>query len=266
MSSAQTGIDLAILVPVGQTLLLGTFGIALVKSMRGTFDLYLTFERVIVAFLALTFFRSAAAGLLSMADAMAIAIRNYGQQEELKTVILTALKKAAAEPAPGGGPTYGVNLPAIFEQAWRSGIWGALSTIVDWIFLIVAFLLESARAVLWKLFLVLFPVACGVYPITPKMLSNLAIYAVELALWFPVLAIVDLATGVVAKEAMAKSGSWGLAVVAVELLAVILILLIPSLTHKFLAGAFSADFDSQASLIRTAKKAVFVAKSWGMRS
>ncbi len=254
-----------LLVPVGRTLLLGSFAFCLLRSIRGGFDLPLAFERLILGFLALAFFNSGSAVLLTISSELSEAIHRLGDRHELKAMVLEAFRNASKEPPSGGGNT-SINLPAVLEQAWRTGVWGIMSTIVDWIFLMVTFLLESAREVFWKLLLFLFPVSCGVYPIFPRMMTNLTFHALELALWFPVLALVEIATGIVARSAMAKTGSWGLYVVAVELLAIILILLIPSVTHKFLSGAFAGDFESQASLIRTAKRAVFVAKSWGTRT
>jgi hypothetical protein len=124
-----------------------------------------------------------------------------------------------------------------------------MTALVEGVFLIVSFVLECAQEVLWKLLLLLFPLAAGVYPVFPRMMTNLAVYAVELSFWFPMLCLVELATGSVARKHMVQAGSWGLYVVAVQIIAIILIVLIPSITHRFLSGAFAGDFNSQTSII-----------------
>jgi hypothetical protein len=93
------------------------------------------------------------------------------------------------------------------------------------------------------------------------MLTQLSLYAVELALWFPMLSAVEVTTAIVAKREMTRSGSWGLYIVAVELLAILLILMIPALTHRFMSGAFSGDFDTQSSVLRNMKKLITFRKA-----
>jgi hypothetical protein len=90
------------------------------------------------------------------------------------------------------------------------------------------------------------------------------LYAVELALWEPMLVAVKITTAEVARTEMVKAGSWGLYVVAVEVLSILLILGIPAVTHRFLASALSGDFDVHASMINSAKKAIFAVKTWGI--
>lgn len=263
--SVSTGLSPEILIQVSKILLMASFAVCLVRAMRGVFDLHLAFERLVVGVLLLLFFQSGAEVLLRISNELSAAISNLNGSEDLKTLILSSFKKAAQEPGPGGEATI-FNIPAVLEQSLRTGVWGILSLIVDWIFLMVSFLLESAREVFWSILVFLFPLACGVYPIFPRMVSNAILYAIELVLWLPMLGLVDRVTTHVAREFMTRPGSLGMTVIAVELLAIILILLIPSVTHKFLSGAFAGDFDSQASLIRMAKSAVGVAKGWRLKA
>ncbi len=258
------GISPDVLVPYGKVLLLGSLGYSLVQSMRGTHDFASVFERVTIGLIGILFFKSASDVLLKVSDELTGLISDLGSQQDLKALIFEALQKASKE-TPASGNSTSFNLPAVIEQAWRTGVWGVMAAIVDGVFLISSFVLECARDVFWKLLLFLFPVACGVYPIFPRMMLNQCLYAVELALWFPVLTLVQMTTGIVAQEYMQKSGSLGLYVVAVELLAILLILLIPSVTHRFLSGAFSGDFDSQAGLHRMATRAVVMVKTWGTK-
>jgi hypothetical protein len=244
-----------ILVPSGRVLLGGAFGFSLIRAMKGSLELQVTFERLAIGCIALAFFRPASTQLLRVSEDLAKIISNLGHEEDLRTFILNALQNSVTAPSGSGSATQ-FNLPAVLEQAWRTGVWGIMSTVIDWMFMIASFLLECAREVFWTLLLFLYPIACGVFPITPQMLIQLSLYAVELALWFPMLSAVEVTTAVVAKREMTRSGSWGLYIVAVELLAILLILMIPSLTHRFLSGAFSGDLDTQSGLLRTVRNLV----------
>jgi hypothetical protein len=165
---------------------------------------------------------------------------------------LQSLKKGAL-----AGTREGGGLSAIGE-AWRTGVWGIMTALVEAVFLLVGFILECCREVLWTLLLFLFPLSCGVFPVFPKMMTNLVLYAVELSLWLPMLGLVELTTGIVAKKHLDQTGGLGFYMVAVQLIAILLILLIPSVTHRFLSGAFSGDFNSQSGLFVMVKKVVRV--------
>ncbi|MCC7441304.1 MAG: hypothetical protein IT285_06715 [Bdellovibrionales bacterium] len=234
-----------LLVPVAKVLLIGTFAYALLQAMRGRVELAIAFERLVVAFLALIYFLDAALRLEGLSLELTALIGTVAR-DDLRAVILDAFRNAATAPTGSGEST--VNLPAILEQAWRTGIWGIMSALVEGTFLIVAFVLECAKEVLWTLLLVLFPLACGAFPIFPRLMSNLALYALELSLWFPMLVLVERVAGHVAKGRMQQAGSWGLYLVAVEVVAILLIILIPSMTHKFMSGAFAGDFNSQQGI------------------
>lgn len=247
--------------PVGRALLIGSFAYCLIQSMRGNFELPVAFERLAIGFLALLFFKAGGSMLLEISKDLSGAVHKMGHEEDVKTIILEALRNAAAEPTASGGRTV-FNIPAAVEQVWRTGVWGLTASLVELAFMLADLVLECAREVFWRLLLVLFPIACGLFPVFPRMMSNLALYAVELALWIPFLSLIKIATGSVAGHYLLKSGSWGLYVIAIELLSIALILMIPSLTHRFLSGAFAGDFDSQSSLLKTARTAVFSAKHW----
>lgn len=234
------------LVPVGKVLLLGGFGYCLVRAMHGRIGLEDAFGRFIIGFLSIAIFTDVASSMDGISHQFSDMIRRLGDQDDLKKLILEAFKSASQE----GNPNGGFNIPAILEQAWRTGVWGIMSQIVDWVFLTASFLLECGHEVLWQLLLFLAPLAAGVFPIFPRILSNVALYAVELSLWFPFLALIEIVTGLVARQQMTKAGSWGLYVVAIEILAILLTLMIPSFTHRFLNGAFSGDLDSTVRIMR----------------
>jgi hypothetical protein len=251
----MTGLQPTLLIPVGRTLLLGSFGVTLINAMRGKHDLALPFERLVLAFLALTFFDIGAFQLEAMGDLLTAMILKLGQKDDLRALLTDAFKQAAASPTADGGST-SFNLPAVIEQAWRTGVWGVMTATVEGTFLVVSFVLECMQEVLWKLLLFLFPIAAGMLPVFPRMLSNLVIYAVELTLWFPMLCLIEFVTGTVAKEHLTQSGSLGLFIVGVEIVAILLILLIPTVTHRFLSGAISGDFNSQSGVFVMVRKVV----------
>ena len=250
------GISPDLLVPAGKVLLLGSFGISLIQSTRGESSLSGAFERLTVGFFALLYFQVTARGLEGISNSLTEAISRVAGAEDLKAFVLEAFKKASQEPdASGRTPALG-NIPALLEQAWRTGIWGAATALVEGLFLVVSFILESAREVLWELLLVLFPMAAGVYPIFPRMAGNLGLYAIELSLWSPILVLIEGVTAKVARRHLVQAGSWGLTLLAVEIVACLLILSIPAVTHRLMSGAFSGDFDSQSGILRLARSTV----------
>lgn len=240
-------------IPVGKAMLLGSFGFALNRSLRGDATTLDAFERLAIALIALASFQGLALGLDVISDQLTQSVSQLGNREDLKTLLLDAFKHSVNEPSSAGERT-AFNIPAVLEQAWRTGVWGVMTALVEGTFLIVSFVLECAQEVLWKLLLLLFPLAAGVYPVFPRIMLSLAVYAVELSLWNPMLCLVQLVTGAVARQHMHAAGSWGLYIVAVQVIAILLIGLIPSITHQFMGGALSGDFNSQSNVLQMLKR------------
>jgi hypothetical protein len=238
---------------------LAGFAVTLIHSMRGKHDLSVPIERLLIGVLALTYYPVAATQLEALSQALSETISNLGNRDDLRALLLNAFKKAATSPTDSGNSTV-FNIPAVLEQAWRTGVWGVMTSLVEGVFLVVSFVLECAQEVLWKLLLFLFPLAAGAVPIFPRLLTNQVLYSVELSLWFPVLCMVELVTGVVAKRHLVQSGSWGLYLVGVEVVAILLILMIPTVTHRLLNGAFAGDFNAQGGVFVMVRKVVQVAR------
>jgi hypothetical protein len=247
------GVTPELLVPAGKALLLGAFGVQLVQVTRGSASLSGAFEKFAIGFLALVFFQSIARGLDGFSVALTESIQRVANSNELTAVVLEAFTRAAQEKDASGEAPWPVNVPALVEQAWRTGVWGVMNAIIEGLFLIVSFILESAREVLWHLLLVLFPIAAGLYPVFPRMAANLGLYAIELSLWQPTLALVEGVTAQVARQHLTESGSLGLTLIGVEVVACLLILSIPAVTRRFMSGAFAGDLDSQSSVFKWAK-------------
>ena len=255
------GIHSELLIPAGKVLLLGSFGTQLTAVIRGSASFTQAFERVCLGFLAITFFSGAATELDRISSELAALIRNVSGSEDLQRFLLEAMERASAAPDANGDHTV-FNISALVGQAWRTGVWGVCAALTEGVFLIASFVLEVAKSVLWELLLTLFPIAAGLSPLAPKLLSNLCLYALELSLWLPVLSLVEGVTAKVARQQMAKIGALGLNVVGVELVAILLIFSIPMVTHKFMSGAFSGDFESQSRLFAFGKSLSARFKAW----
>lgn len=241
-----------LLVPLSKSILLGSFAWTLVKSMRGTIDLQTCFERLAIGLISILTFKQAVVFLDQLSNQLSGFVLSLQTGPTLRELLFDSFKDAANAPTKSGGSTI-LNIPSLVEQAWRTGVWGVMTAIVEGTFIVTYFALECAKNVLWQTLVVLFPLAAAVVPVFPKMFLNSLVYAVELSLWFPVLQLVEKISGAIGKVHLTQEGSWGLYIVGTQLVSIVLMLLIPSLTHRFLSGAFSGDFDSQASLIRWSK-------------
>ena len=260
-----------LLVPIGKVLLLGSFGASLLQAIRGRFPLNVSFERLVLGMIALAYFDRAALTLQWLSDELIAAISQAGHSEDLRGLLLDAFKKAASAPAPAGSGARIFNAPAILEQAWRTGVWGVMSALVEGVYLIASFVLECARDVLWQLLLFVLPIAAGLMPVLPGMLAALTVYALELVFWLPMLCLVESVTGTVARSRLTEDGSLGLTLIGVECVAIVLILSIPALTHRIMQGALNGDLGAQQSVLGWARGIVFegrtsVIKSGGQTS
>ena len=244
--SAPSSFDSNLFVRSGQILLVGCFGYDLViRTLRGQGSLSSSFERLALGFVVISFYASGMTGLARFSDAVTHSLERIADDRKLLDLILEGLKRAAEDPS---GASFGPNLPSLFEQAWRTGVWGVMTSLVEAIFLMVGFVLESAQEVLWELLRLFFPLAGGLIPLTPRLAHGLMTWSIELALWKPVLLVVQGVAGVVGARALNREGSWGSSLIAVELVAIILILGIPAFTHRLVSGVHAGDHDAQAKL------------------
>lgn len=259
-----------LLIPSARALLLCTFGIGIIQALREGEELDGTFERLGFGFLCLMFYPSVMAGLLSLSGELSSVMEKMGPKEGLKDFVLDSLIRAGSMSPmlPGAGwkqavpQAIGVAKAAISNgvsfttQAIRTGVWGVVASIADFCFLAAEFILECARDVLWQILLALFPIACGVFPALPRILENCFVFAVEIALWIPMLKLVDSITSRVARQYVLIPESLGLYVVAVEIVAIALTLLIPSIAHKAVHGALSADLGASSSVMGHVRRIV----------
>jgi hypothetical protein len=254
---------------VGKTLLLGSFGASLALTLWDDDDLETPFARLAAGVLMLAFFTGLLNCLWSLGGELTQLMERLGPKEGLTDFILSSLVKAgtifpARQPrdwqeflpnAINNVKSVVGNPISLTNQIVRFGVWGVVASIADFLFVLVGFILEVARDVLWQLLLILFPLACGVFPLFPAILKNFVVYAVEVTLWFPLLQLIQSATSLVARQYVVLPESIGLYVVAVEIVAVALILLIPSLAHRMVHGALSADLGASGSVTGHVRRA-----------
>lgn len=230
-----------VLIPAAKIILTGSFGLSVMLAWKESEELTAPFLKLSFAFLSLLFFREWLDWLSKTGDAISVFISNLGDHQALKDLVLSSLSEAGKKPLANGERTV-FNLPSVIEQAWRLGVWGILSEIADFFFLLSSFLIETAHRVFWQLMIFLFPLACGIFPLLPGILRNLVLYAVELSLWDAVLKMIQIATGFAARSYLQQQGSIGLPIVAVELIAIVLTFSIPTITHLVVSGALHSDW------------------------
>ncbi|NDD92031.1 hypothetical protein EBZ37_08105, partial [bacterium] len=149
---STTGLSPELFVPAGKVLLLAGIGYQLLLTARGMGSFTGVIERVVGGLLILLFFESGADRLLELSELVRSAIARQAGSDDIKALVLESFKMASKVGSNGSIFT-SVNIPSMIEQAWRTGVWGAMSTFVDGLFLLAAFVLESAFEVIWNLLL-----------------------------------------------------------------------------------------------------------------
>ncbi len=234
-----------LLASVGRILLMCSFATAIVLALRKSEPLEPPFERLIVGFIALTFASTAVDLVRHLMTELATTLDRQRFGTKLTDVILGSLAQSATS-----------GTQSVLAQLWRMGVWGVMSSVVEGVFLISSFVLECAQEVIWQVLIVFLPVAAGLYPVFPRIFTQLVGYAIQIQFWIPMLCLVEIATGQVAQSRMQQEGGWGLYIIAVQVLAIWMIVKIPSFTHRVLSGALSGDLNTQSSLIIFARKII----------
>jgi hypothetical protein len=236
------GVPLAkdILSRPAQFLLLGAFGVALILAIRRGEGIATAFERYAVGFFAVLFYPEALKILFQLGGELDQFLSGLGDREGLNMYVARALMQSATHFGSDVAAAP-LNMLQYLTQILRTGVWGVLSSITELVFLLARFLLEVSRDALWQILFVLFPMGASLYPVFPKILGGMALLAVELCLWIPVLTIVNVTTSLLAREYATNADDVGFYVLACELVAIILTLSIPAFVHKMLSGALTGD-------------------------
>jgi len=248
--------SLMLLAPIGKILLLGCMGFAVYRVIQGESEVEEAISGMVVGFLGLCFYQDGFSVLNSISEQMVKLLGDHMDHRSLQDQLIAAIQKGAPQRS-GSLPSAG----EMFGQLWRAGVWGVVSTLVELVFLISDYIIVVTQKVFSKQVFFFFPVACGLFPMFPKILFNLSLYAVELSLWRPMLIIVHEITSLVGQDYLADDPTQGLQIIAVELVAIYLIFSIPKTTHNVMQGALSGDHGASGGFIHASK--VVLAKAAG---
>jgi hypothetical protein len=245
------------------TLLLGTFGVSLVLAIRRGERLSVPFERLALAFFAIQFYQPLFAGLFSLGTSLGEFISRLGDQESIFKFIAGSLYSAATDTNSSTHFAPTPNIPGLLSQAIRTGVWGIAASSVELVFLLVKFLLEIGRDLLWQTLLVFFPLSAAFLPISPRTPLSMILMGLELVLWLPVLEIFHIAAGKIAREYSLRPESLGLRVLALEIATIGLTMLVPFITHKKVSGGLSASILDPVKSVLGAGKMLLTRKFLG---
>jgi len=248
VSSSAFSINL--LQPVGRILLLGTIGYAIYRVIEGEYEFEEAITGAVIGFLGLWFYTDGFNVLNSISEQLITFLGDHMDHRTLTEQLIGAIQKSPSAQS-GNLPSVG----EVFGQMWRAGVWGVVSSLIELVFLISDYVIVVSQKVLSKQVILFFPIACGLYPVFPGVFSNLALYAVELSLWRPMLVIIHEITAMVSQDYLANDPTQGLQIIAVELVAIYLILSIPRTTHSVMNGALSGDLGTSGGFIHASKKA-----------
>lgn len=238
----MNGLPLAkdILSRPAEILLLGNFGIALLLAVRRGEGLGAAFERYGVGFLAILFYPALLQILFGLGQELDSFLGHLGDREGLNQFVARALYQSASQYGTGAAAAPS-NLLNYLTQIFRSGVWGVVASLTELVFLLARFLLEVSRDALWQILFILFPLGAAFFPLFPRSLFNMALLALELVLWMPILTIINVATSLLAREYSTINSDPGFYVLACELVAILLTLSIPAFVHKLVAGSLAGD-------------------------
>jgi hypothetical protein len=231
--------------PAGNAILVGCFGLSVVRALRRSESIEACFVGLGIGMAGLVFAPAFFASLQKLSELLSQDIQKLGDAQGIKALVWESIRRASAEPDGSGNVTSGPNIPAVMEQVFRLGVWGVLSSIGDFLFLIAQAFVEVRRDVLMYLVQFLFPLLWGAYPALPKLGHTLLAYVIEMSLWGPCLYLIQIALGAVAPKYVNRSGSLGVPLVAMEIVAALMILSVPKTVHGLLSGALHPGGESE---------------------
>lgn len=213
----------------GKVLLLGSLGYGMLQMIRDDEDARSVIEASVTATVVLSFYQIGLSQIESLGSILSRDLESLKRGFDLGTYLTDFIDR--------NGLTEG---DRIIENL-KVGLWSIPHLIVEFLFVVSGLFLQAAYEVLWKLLLLVFPVLTGLYPVFPGLLKNGVTYGIELMLWMPLLAITEIVAGDVSKSILSRPGVSGLTALAIELVAAVLTFTIPSIAHRMVCGAMSAD-------------------------
>ena len=234
-----------ILVPVWRILLLGSAAFSIFRVIQDETDFDQAIIGMVFAMIGIYFFLNGFRLLDMVSELLVSFMEAHIDRHSLNEKLLQAIKATQANRG-GTLPSQG----QFFSDVWKAGVWGVISSIVDFIFMGADVLLETSAKVFFNLIVVLFPIACGLFPIFPRFLFNLLLYSFEVILWRPILVVVHEMISVVAREYVISGDDFGIRILMIEVIAIVLIFSIPTMTNKIISSAMSGDFGSSSGVTK----------------
>ena len=227
-----------LLIASGKSLLLATGSITLGLALYRKDGVERPFVRFAASTLLFFLYPNLLSTLISLSDDLTKFFEQLGSRDGLKELIADALKRAASAPAADGSPTR-FNLPGAIEQIWRTGAWGVVSVLAECFFLLSSLLLEIGREIAFQIIWILYPLLVGVGPVFPRVTGHFVLHTLCVALWWPIFNLITVVTSVIARHYMAHTNSWGLAILALEVIACLMTCAVPMIAHRLVSGAIS---------------------------
>lgn len=243
----MTSLFQPVLVGSGKILLLGAGSICIGLALYRQDAIEKAFVRFAVGTLLFFFFPTILTNVLSLSDELTHFFDSLGNREGLKDLILDALKRASSAPGPDGqGSRF--NLPGAIEQIWRTGVWGVVSVLAECFFLLSSLLLEIGRQITIQMIWILYPLLIGVAPIFPGVTSQFLVHVFCVAMWWPLFTLIAVVTSVIARQYMANTNSWGLSILALEVIACLMTCAVPVIAQRLVSGAISQTSQQLSTL------------------
>ncbi|MCM0604479.1 MAG: hypothetical protein KA715_00140 [Xanthomonadaceae bacterium] len=235
---------------IGQSLLLAGVGYQLIQIVRGELDVLRVIETLVIAMIGIRFYPEFFSTLESISQSLTQTITHSKSGQSLNDFIVERFKEA-----------YKPDTLDVLGQAWRFGVWGIVSTLVDMSFLVLSYLLTFTKEVFWEILKTLFPICAGVYPLFDSSLKNFISFAFELSLWIPLLGLIQLISGEIARRHVGDMHTLGVSIIAIELSAVTLMLGVPVFAHRLMSGSLNSDSGVSHQLYSYIKRSSFFLKS-----
>lgn len=232
-----------ILLGSGKILLLGSSVISLGLAISRHDSVERPMMRLIACTFLFFFFGFAFSALFGLSEELTHFFESLGNRDGLKDLILEALRRESAAPGPDGSATK-FNLPAAIEQIWRTGVWGVVSVLSECFFLLSSLLLEIGREITLQLIWILYPLLIGVGPLFPGVTTQFLVQVFCVSLWWPLFTLITVTTSVIARHYMAHTHSWGLAILALELIACLMTCAVPMIASRLVSGAIAQTHQS----------------------
>lgn len=121
----------------------------------------------------------------------------------------------------------------------RTSVWGVTQQIAELFFLLTESFLEDAQRILWRIWMIFFPLGIALLPLSTSLLVSSFRFGLELQVWIPLLKMISGIAAAEARTLLLKEDTWGINILTVEVIGIILILAIPLLARQLISGAAS---------------------------